>query len=128
VTGAEQGDWVGNGASAYWRGARGVYLAARDVERGRTAAEALGARFVELGRHEATRRVRLAANVVEREEGHLDVLVNNAGITGPLRDVHEYTGEDVAAVLLTNVAGYVRVMHAFLPLLELSADPTNRQT
>jgi len=51
------------------------------------------------------------------------VLVNNAGITGPLRDVHEYTGEDVAAVLLTNVAGYVRVMHAFLPLLELSADP-----
>jgi len=37
-----------------------------------------------------------------------------------LRDVHEYTGEDVAAVLLTNVAGYVRVMHAFLPLLELS--------
>ena len=55
--------------------------------------------------------------------GLLDVLVNNAGITGPLRDVHDYEGGDMAAVLLTNVAGYVRVIHAFLPLLERSPDP-----
>jgi len=44
-----------------------VYLAARDVERGRTAAEALGARFVELD-VTSDASVRLAANVVEREE------------------------------------------------------------
>ena len=55
--------------------------------------------------------------------GLLDVLVNNAGITGPLRDVHDYVGGDIAAVLLTNVTGYVRVIHAFLPLLERSPDP-----
>jgi NAD(P)-dependent dehydrogenase (short-subunit alcohol dehydrogenase family) len=40
-----------------------------------------------------------------------------------VRDVHDYDGESIAAVLLTNVVGYVRVIHAFLPLLEGSADP-----
>jgi len=30
---------------------------------------------------------------------------------------------DISEVLPTNVAGYVRVMHAFLPLLEASTDP-----
>jgi NAD(P)-dependent dehydrogenase (short-subunit alcohol dehydrogenase family) len=37
--------------------------------------------------------------------------------------VHDYTAADISEVLLTNVAGYVRVMHAFLPLLEAAADP-----
>jgi len=99
-----------------------VYLAARDAERGRAAAEALGARFVQL---DVTSQdsVRRAADIVEQEEGHLDVLVHNAGITGPLRDVHEYDGDDAAAVLLTNVVGYVRVIHAFLPLLERASEP-----
>jgi NAD(P)-dependent dehydrogenase (short-subunit alcohol dehydrogenase family) len=67
--------------------------------------------------------VRHAAEVVERTDGHLDVLVNNAGITGPLRDVHDYIADDIATVLTTNVVGYVRVIHAFLPLLERSQDP-----
>ncbi len=51
------------------------------------------------------------------------MLVNNAGITGPLREPCDYTCGDAAEVLLTNVAGYVRVLHAFLPLLERSPDP-----
>jgi NAD(P)-dependent dehydrogenase (short-subunit alcohol dehydrogenase family) len=121
VTGANRGiglETVGRLADAGHR----VYLAARDAERGRAAAEAVGARFVQLDvtSDDSARR---AAGVVEQEEGRLDVLVNNAGITGPLRDVHDYEGGDMAAVLLTNVAGYVRVIHAFLPLLERSPDP-----
>jgi len=96
-----------------------VYLAARDVERGRTAAEALGARFVELD-VTSDASVRLAAT-----SSNVKRVISTCWSIMPhhrsLRDVHEYTGEDVAAVLLTNVAGYVRVMHAFLPLLELSA-------
>ncbi len=99
-----------------------VYLGARDERRGRLAAEELGARFVQL---DVTSDVSVdrAAIEVERGSGRLDVLINNAGITGPFRDVHDFTGEDAAAVMVTNVVGYVRVMHAFLPLLERSRDP-----
>jgi NAD(P)-dependent dehydrogenase (short-subunit alcohol dehydrogenase family) len=99
-----------------------VYLAARDAERGHAAAYGVGARFVPLD-PTFDDSVSRAAELVEREAGHLDVLVNNAGVTGPLRDVLDYEGEDIAAVLLTNVAGDVRVIHAFLPLLERCADP-----
>lgn len=39
------------------------------------------------------------------------------------RDIHDFTADDAATVLLTNVVGYVRVIHAFLPQLEASHDP-----
>lgn len=99
-----------------------VYLGARDEERGRAAAEAVGASFVQLD-VTSDESVRQAAESVEHREDHLDVLINNAGITGPLRAARDYDGDDAAAVLLTNVVGYVRVIHAFLPLLERSAAP-----
>ena len=99
-----------------------VYLGARDPERGRAAAETVAARFVQLD-VTSDESVHRAAKMVEEEEGHLDVLVNNAGISNPVRDVHDYDGDDAASVLLTNVVGYVRVIHAFLPLLERAADP-----
>ena len=100
-----------------------VYLAARDVDRGTTAANQLGARFVQLdSRSDAS--VTAAVHVVAAGHGRLDVLVNNAGITGPLRDAHDYTADDLAEVLMTNVVGYLRVMHAFLPLLEQSTEPS----
>jgi NAD(P)-dependent dehydrogenase (short-subunit alcohol dehydrogenase family) len=67
--------------------------------------------------------VRHAAEAVGRTDGHLGVLVSNAGITGPLRDVHGDTADGIAAILMTNAVGYVRVIHAFLPLLERSRDP-----
>lgn len=99
-----------------------VYLAARDEERGKAAATAVGAIPVVLD-VVSDASVAQAAETVQAAEGRLDLLVNNAGITGPLRDIHDFTGADIAEVLLANVAGYVRVMHAFLPLLEASADP-----
>ena len=99
-----------------------VYLAARDETRGRAAAAEVGATPVvlDVGSDES---VDHAADLVRLGGGHLDLLVNNAGITGPLRDVHDYTAGDISEVLLTNVAGYVRVMHAFLSMLEESTDP-----
>ena len=100
----------------------GVYLAARDIERGRAAAETVGARLIQLD-VTSDDSVGRAAGIVEQEEGRLDVLVNNAGISGPVRDIHEYDGDEAATVLLTNVVGYVRVIHAFLPLLERASDP-----
>jgi NAD(P)-dependent dehydrogenase (short-subunit alcohol dehydrogenase family) len=55
--------------------------------------------------------------------GGLDVVVNNAGIPGGFLPVPDTSADDVRTVLETNVLGPVRVLHAFLPLLERSAAP-----
>jgi NAD(P)-dependent dehydrogenase (short-subunit alcohol dehydrogenase family) len=66
-----------------------------------------------------TAAARIAADI-----GHLDVLVNNAGITG---GAAQRPGDvDLAAVeaaYAVNVLGVVRVTEAMLPLLEKSARP-----
>src|SRR4051812_5475685 len=95
-----------------------VWMAARDAGRGRAAAEALGGRFVALDVTDDA-SVAAAAETV----GALDVLINNAGISGGRRPVPEITPEDVGRVLETNVPGIVRVTRAFLPLLERSPNP-----
>ncbi len=121
VTGANKGIGLETVRRLVDAGGR-VYLGARDNERGRAAAEIVGASFVQLD-VTSDESVRQAAETVDHREDHLDVLINNAGVTGPLRDARDFDGDDAAAVLLTNVVGYVRVIHAFLPLLERSADP-----
>jgi len=98
-----------------------VWVAARDPDRGRTAALELGGRFVELDVTDE-RSVREAAEHVAAAGG-LDVLVNSAGISGGFKPVPDVTAEDVARVFDTNVFGIVRVTRAFLPLLERSANP-----
>jgi NAD(P)-dependent dehydrogenase (short-subunit alcohol dehydrogenase family) len=99
-----------------------VLVGARDPERGAAAADALGARFVQI---DVTDDASVAAAVadVEKHEGALDVLINNAGVVGPHSDPSDLTGADVLGVLDVNVAGVVRTTTAFLPLLRKSADP-----
>ena len=99
-----------------------VLLGARDAGRGRAAADALGARFVQIDVTDDA-SVAAAAADVSAHEGTIDVLVNNAGIAGPHRPVEEITADDARAVYETNVVGIVRVTHAFLPLLRTSANP-----
>ena len=104
-----------------------VYVGSRDAERGRRAAEQLGARAVQL---DVTDDASVAAAVKAVEaDGGLDVLVNNAGIAAEWSDDNEVIGAaDLTADLMrltfeTNVFGLVRVTHAFLPLLRRSAAP-----
>ena len=99
-----------------------VLLGARDVERGRAAAEALGARFVQIDVTDDA-SVAAAAADVAAHEGSIDVLVNNAGVSGPHKPTDELTAADATAVFDVNVVGIVRVTHAFLPLLRTSANP-----
>jgi NAD(P)-dependent dehydrogenase (short-subunit alcohol dehydrogenase family) len=103
-----------------------VYIGARDPERGREAAERLGARFVQLDVADDA-SVAAAAKAIEAGGG-LDVLVNNAGIEGRTPDNRvigpaDETAGHMAALFDTNVFGMVRMLHAFLPLLLRSQAP-----
>lgn len=101
-----------------------VYIGSRDAERGRRAAAQVGARSVQLDVTEDA-SVTAAAAVIEAAGG-LDVLINNAGVQEEMSDGRVVIGAaDVTADIMrrtfeTNVFGTVRVLHAFLPLLQRS--------
>ena len=95
-----------------------VWIGARNADRGQQAADQLSAEFVQLD-------VTDDASVVAAVEtvGALDVLVNNAGISGGRISPSEATADDMRTVYETNVFGPVRLLHAFIPLLEKSEAP-----
>jgi NAD(P)-dependent dehydrogenase (short-subunit alcohol dehydrogenase family) len=95
-----------------------VWIGARDEARGQAAASELGARHVQL---DVTDDASVTAAV--EAIGALDVLINNAGISGPFVSVPEVTPAMLEDVFATNVVGVVRVTQAFAPLLERSPNP-----
>ncbi|WP_034271479.1 SDR family NAD(P)-dependent oxidoreductase [Actinospica robiniae] len=104
-----------------------VYLSSRDAELGRRAAAQIGARTVQLDVTQ-DESVAAAASALEADGG-LDVLVNNAGIApewGPDNAVvgaADLTVDLMRETFETNVFGVVRVLGAFLPLLQRSSCP-----
>lgn len=113
-----------------WR----VFLGARDERRGLDAVDRLTAdgadvTFVQLD-VTSDDSVAAAVTTVSQTTNQLDVLINNAGVTGeqvgPLDQLAgpaETRPEHLGAVLAVNVLGPVRVTHAFLPLLRAATDP-----
>lgn len=100
-------------------GAKGftILLGARDAETGQAAADRLGATWVPLDVAERE-SVAEAAAWVRSEHGHLEVLVNNAGLL--LDEGAGVLDLDEAALLGTlqvNLLGAWRVAAAFAPLL-----------
>src|SRR3954467_639971 len=71
--------------------------------------------------------VAAAAATVEQTAGRLDVLVNNAGVSGAIeggtQDPTTLDLEVVRTVLDTNVLGVIRVTNAMLPLLSRAKSP-----
>lgn len=101
-----------------------VYLGARDEERGRSTesvlrADGLDVRFLHLDITDGA-SVAHAAKRLENEVGLLHVLVNNAGIGGPMQAPSQTPAEQVLKVYETNVFGAITVTNALLPLLRLA--------
>jgi NAD(P)-dependent dehydrogenase (short-subunit alcohol dehydrogenase family) len=135
VTGANKG--IGR-AAAEQLAALGmtVLVGARDPQRGEEAAAALRAAGGDV--HAVTldvtdrATVREAAEQVQERFGRLDVLINNAGITGSGQvapgDATDQIPSSVdldmvRAVFETNVFGLIAVTNAMLPLLRRSRAP-----
>lgn len=114
-----------------------VYLGSRDMQRGREAAEQLkaeGFHNVEPVQVDVTSQesVDAARAAVGRKTQVLDVLINNAGVTGAeftadgafIPQTAAHTPASVyQTVYETNVYGVVRVTRAFLDLLQKSPEP-----
>ncbi|MFI0353855.1 SDR family NAD(P)-dependent oxidoreductase [Actinomadura sp. 9N407] len=124
VTGANKG--IGKAVCRQLADLGMVVLAtARDADRGRAAVADLVAgggdvRFVRLD-VTAEDTVRAVAEHVAAEFGRLDLLINNAGVTGVTpgrrRPLDEVTVQDLRDTLETNFVGVFAVTQALLPLL-----------
>ncbi|ROS75502.1 SDR family NAD(P)-dependent oxidoreductase [Cellulomonas sp. PhB143] len=109
---AERGMTVLVGSRDPWRGADAVL---------RLQADGLDARLLVLDITDDA-SVAAAAARLDAEHGHLDVLVNNAGVL-VRRHALDVAADDARAELETNVVGLVRVVHAMLPLLRRAEAP-----
>jgi NAD(P)-dependent dehydrogenase (short-subunit alcohol dehydrogenase family) len=105
-----------------------VYLGARDRIRGEAAAADLAlqgdVRFIQIDVTDE-KSVQMAAKQIDEDFGLLDVLINNAGVSGVagdgvIRKPSELTANDFRLVYETNVFAVVTVTNTFLPLLRNS--------
>ena len=98
----------------------GVYVGSRDAGRGREAVEEIGdaARLLILDVTDADSIAAAAGQL-----NHLDVLVNNAGISPSLAPPTESATDEFRRTYETNVFGVAAVTNAFLPALRRSPHP-----
>jgi NAD(P)-dependent dehydrogenase (short-subunit alcohol dehydrogenase family) len=122
VTGANKG--IGREIVAQLA-ARGmtVLLGARDTERRDKAVAEVGGDVHGIALDVTDpASVAAAAATVDREYGRLDVLINNAGITGGFPgEPSKYDAARLRLVFETNVFGVLTVTNAMLPLLRRSS-------
>lgn len=106
-----------------------VYLGTRNLEKGREVVKELaeqGFSNIKAIEIDVTNpeSISKAKDVVEKEQGKLDILINNAGILGVNpQTAAETSVEDIKEVFETNFFGVINVTQAFLDLLKKSDSP-----
>ncbi len=125
ITGANKGIGLETARQLSQQGIT-VLIGARDATKGEEAVaklkkENLDARVIEIDVADDA-RIRKAAKQIEREFGHLDILINNAGIMLDSYDtkIAEMPIEMWRDTFATNFFGLVATTQAFLPLLRKS--------
>jgi NAD(P)-dependent dehydrogenase (short-subunit alcohol dehydrogenase family) len=106
-----------------------VYLGTRDLEKGKAVLKELhengfqNIRLIEIDVTDPA-SVLAARNTIENEQGKLDILINNAGVSRGFPESTSNTSvEDILSIFDTNFFGVVRVTQAFLELLKKSESP-----
>jgi len=106
-----------------------VYLGTRDLEKGQAVVNELnknGFENINAIQIDVTNpdTILAAKNIVESEKGKLDILINNAGISGEFPQSALNTSiKDIQNVFDTNFFGVISVTQAFLELLKKSKSP-----
>jgi NAD(P)-dependent dehydrogenase (short-subunit alcohol dehydrogenase family) len=106
-----------------------VYLGARDLEKGNTVVKELkkeGFENIKAIEIDVTKPVSIEAarKIIETEKGKLDILINNAGISGEFPQNASNTSiTTIQHVFDTNFFGVISVSQAFLELLKKSEAP-----
>jgi NAD(P)-dependent dehydrogenase (short-subunit alcohol dehydrogenase family) len=106
-----------------------VYLGSRDLVKGKATVKELNEKgFQNIKAIEIDvinpQSVLTAKNIVENEQGKLDILINNAGILGiNPQSTTETSVDDIKEVFETNFFGVISVTQTFLELLKKSDSP-----
>ncbi|OXA81633.1 NAD(P)-dependent dehydrogenase, short-chain alcohol dehydrogenase family [Flavobacterium aquidurense] len=106
-----------------------IYLGARDLEKGNEAVQQLnkeGFENIKAIEIDVTKPVSIEAarKTVETEQGKLDILINNAGISGEFpQSASSASITAIQHVFDTNFFGVISVTQAFLELLKKSEAP-----
>lgn len=106
-----------------------VYLGTRDLEKGKTVVQELnenGFENIKAIAIDVTNvdSILAAKKIVETEQGKLDILINNAGISGEFpQNASDTSIKDIQQVFDTNFFGVISVTQAFLELLKKSESP-----
>jgi NAD(P)-dependent dehydrogenase (short-subunit alcohol dehydrogenase family) len=106
-----------------------VYLGTRDLEKGNAVVKELnenGFENIKAIQIDVTNPDSIAAakSIVEKEKGKLDILINNAGISGEFpQSAFDASKKDIQNVFDTNFFGVISVTQAFLELLKKSENP-----
>lgn len=106
-----------------------VYLGTRSLEKGQAVVKDLydtGFQHIKAIQIDVTNLDTIveARNIIERAQGKLDILINNAGISkGFPESVLTTSIKDIQEVFDTNYFGMIRVTQTFMELLKKSENP-----